>query len=377
MKKILLALLFSLISFPAFAQITVPNTFVTGTRILASEMNANFDTLESDSLNRTGGTITGNIVVNAGVTIDGIDIGAVLGGTGTPTFASLTVTGAGTFGTTLGVTGDVTVNTNKFTVTAASGNTLVAGTLTTGSGAVQLTTAGGKLQAFTSTYIDNLSGAAITSLDAGNISTGLLAIARGGTNGAAVPTAGAVAYGTGTAYAFSAAGTQTTQYLVSGGTGSPTWANRPMILIGEGEGSSTSAVAANVDTVSISGLGSNDQLIVKYVIRAVGGDVAGVYLYNNTDSVSFGELNDQSGSGNMLSGTTIVGETQSVLVPNSSVLVGTYTKAITIANSGRNQGNSGTFTTNYVNPWTLALRMGGITAGTFYFKWQVFRVVGT
>lgn len=33
------------------------------------------------------------------------------------------------FGSTLGVTGDFAVNTNKFTVTAASGNTLVAGTL--------------------------------------------------------------------------------------------------------------------------------------------------------------------------------------------------------------------------------------------------------
>jgi hypothetical protein len=37
--------------------------------------------------------------------------------------------GAVTLGSTLAVTGDVAVNTNKFTVTASSGNTLVAGTL--------------------------------------------------------------------------------------------------------------------------------------------------------------------------------------------------------------------------------------------------------
>jgi hypothetical protein len=49
-----------------------------------------------------------------------------------------------------------------------------------------------------------------------------LAIAYGGTNSSASPTAGAVPYGTGTAYAFSAAGTSG-QFLISGGTGSPTW----------------------------------------------------------------------------------------------------------------------------------------------------------
>ena len=52
---------------------------------------------------------------------------------------------------------------------------------------------------------------------------GTLAIANGGTNGSAAPTAGAVAYGTGTAYAFTLAGTAG-QILTSAGTGSPTWA---------------------------------------------------------------------------------------------------------------------------------------------------------
>jgi hypothetical protein len=50
-----------------------------------------------------------------------------------------------------------------------------------------------------------------------------IAINRGGTNGTATPTAGAVAYGTGTAYAFTAAGT-TGQFLQSNGSGAPTWA---------------------------------------------------------------------------------------------------------------------------------------------------------
>ena len=53
--------------------------------------------------------------------------------------------------------------------------------------------------------------------------SGTLPIANGGTNATAVATAGAVAYGTGTAYSFTAAGT-VGQVLTSAGAGTPTWA---------------------------------------------------------------------------------------------------------------------------------------------------------
>lgn len=61
----------------------------------------------------------------------------------------------------------------------------------------------------------------------GNISlttqvTGTLPVANGGTNGTASPAAGAVAYGTGTAYAFTAAGTAG-QVLLSNGTSAPSF----------------------------------------------------------------------------------------------------------------------------------------------------------
>jgi hypothetical protein len=57
-----------------------------------------------------------------------------------------------------------------------------------------------------------------------SILTGQVAIANGGTNGTSVPTAGAVPYGTGTAYAFTAAGTSG-QVLTSAGAGVPVWSN--------------------------------------------------------------------------------------------------------------------------------------------------------
>ena len=68
---------------------------------------------------------------------------------------------------------------------------------------------------------------------------GTLAIANGGTNGAATPTAGAVAYGTGTAYGFTAAGTAG-QVLTSAGAGAPTWTT-----VGTGTVTSVSVVSAN------------------------------------------------------------------------------------------------------------------------------------
>ena len=52
--------------------------------------------------------------------------------------------------------------------------------------------------------------------------SGTLPVANGGTNATATPTAGAVAYGTGTAYAFTAAGT-TGQVLIANTGSAPTW----------------------------------------------------------------------------------------------------------------------------------------------------------
>ena len=55
---------------------------------------------------------------------------------------------------------------------------------------------------------------------------GTVPIANGGTNSTATPTAGGAAYGTGTAYAVTAAGT-TGQVLTSNGASAPTWSVVP------------------------------------------------------------------------------------------------------------------------------------------------------
>jgi hypothetical protein len=58
----------------AKAQVGIPNSFAPGDIIYSSQANANFTALGNDSLNRTGGTLTGNISASAGVTIDGVDL---------------------------------------------------------------------------------------------------------------------------------------------------------------------------------------------------------------------------------------------------------------------------------------------------------------
>jgi hypothetical protein len=101
-----------------------------------------------------------------------------------------------------------------------------------GSAGQVLTSAGAGTPVWTS-----LSGTAVTSFSGGTtgltpntptagavVLGGTLVIANGGTNGSATPTAGALAYGTGTAYAFTAAGTSG-YFIKSAGTGTPVWSN--------------------------------------------------------------------------------------------------------------------------------------------------------
>ena len=66
------------------------------------------------------------------------------------------------------------------------------------------------------------SGGAVYATSTSALTTGTLPIASGGTNSTATPTAGTVAYGTGTAIAYTSAGTAG-QALISNGTSTPSW----------------------------------------------------------------------------------------------------------------------------------------------------------
>lgn len=122
----------------------------------------------------------------------------------------------------------ITLDGDNNTITVGSGVTISASTGLTGSGANLTSLNASNLSSGTvpdarfPATLPSASGANLTSLNAGNISTGTLAIARGGTNSTATPTSGGAAYGTGTAFAFTSAGTSG-QVLTSNGTSAPTW----------------------------------------------------------------------------------------------------------------------------------------------------------
>lgn len=82
------------------------------------------------------------------------------------------------------------------------------------------------------------------------ITSGLLAIAQGGTNSSATPTAGGVGYGTGTAHAFTGSGSLG-QYLKSNGASPPTWADLPT---GGGGGGANLVVASTNPNLTSPGL---------------------------------------------------------------------------------------------------------------------------
>jgi hypothetical protein len=144
MKKFLLALAFlAVYTLPAAAQVTVPNTFVSGTTILASEVNANFDAVEAQALNRTGGTMTGHLLFSADNTKDIGATGATRprrGYFGTELIAPL-FTGGAFSGTTGTFTGDVQAANLVLTaggitgVTAFTASGTITGNLFSGSGA--------------------------------------------------------------------------------------------------------------------------------------------------------------------------------------------------------------------------------------------------
>lgn len=175
MRAKILALLLALWAIPANAQITPSYIFVARTPILSGEVNANFALL-ANALDRTGGTITGNIAVDPGVTIDGVDISAYLAGgkvivNGAGTAAAPTLTfstdldsgfylvGANNLGITLGgakvvdVTSTGTVTATAF-VGALTGNasTVTNGVYTTGDQTI------GGIKTFSSTIVGSISG---------------------------------------------------------------------------------------------------------------------------------------------------------------------------------------------------------------------------
>lgn len=176
-------------------------------------------------------------------------------------FTWAAVAGAGTV-TSVDVSGGTTGLTTSGGPITASGTITLAGTLGAANGGTGLTsyTIGDIIYASGTTTLAALPDVAVGSallsggvgaapswgkVDLTTTISGTLPIANGGTNGTASPTSGAVAYGTGTAYAFSAAGSSS-QVLLSGGSGAPSWADQSSLSVGSASTATNATTATNL-----------------------------------------------------------------------------------------------------------------------------------
>jgi hypothetical protein len=181
-------------------------------------------------------TSTGDLIVGNGVnSATRLPIGSngyVLTSNGTTATWSASTGGVTSFSA--GTTG-LTPN------TATTGAVSLAGTLAVTNGGTGVTTSTGSgnnvlstsptlvtpvLGTPTSVTLTNGTGLPLTSGV-----TGTLPIANGGTNSTATPTSGGIGYGTGTAHAYSSAGTAG-QVLTSNGSSAPTWATASSDTVG-------------------------------------------------------------------------------------------------------------------------------------------------
>ncbi len=198
------------------------------------------------------------------------------------------------------------------------------------------------------------------SVDTGYI-IGQVAIAQGGTNGTATPTAGAVAYGTGTAYAFSAAGTSG-QVLQSNGSSAPTWVT-PTAYATVTDDTTTNAVRYPLFASQTTG-----NLSTEYVASTK-------YQFNPSTGIltatgfSGSAANLTSVPAGQLSGTI-----PSAVLGNSTVYIGTTAIALNRTSAsqsltGVNIDGSAGSATNATNATNVGITDDTTTAADMYLSW--------
>lgn len=144
-------------------------------------------------------------------------------------------------------------------------------------------------------------------------------------------------------------------------------------LLKANSGTSTSAVAANLDTVAISGLTALDHILVySELLSATQATAGGVSLYNSTDGVLIGYA-----SLSLIADETGIATSTLTQSQNSSTSIISNHLANTTTAGPRDNITVAAVTQAWTGSWTLAIRTLGTTAGgTLRWKWAVYRVPG-
>jgi hypothetical protein len=148
--------------------ITIPNTFVAGTKIEATPMNANFAET-ANAVDKRGDTLAGNLGANAGITVDGVDVSTIPNTSGTfnPLFAQVVIGTADTNG--------IRLDLESGTLAVREGDDsaygpLTSGLLTTSGNHVPATNDGGSLGISGTAWADLfLASGAVINFNAGDV----------------------------------------------------------------------------------------------------------------------------------------------------------------------------------------------------------------
>jgi hypothetical protein len=217
----------------------------------------------------------------------------------------------------------------------------------------------------------------------------VVAIIGGGTNGTATPTAGAVPYGTGTAYAFTAAGTSG-QVLQSNGSSAPTWVT-PSAAVTVTDDTSTATAryplfaAVTTGTISTEYVSSTKLQYVPStgVLTATGFSGSGASL----TSLTAGNLSGTIPSSVLGNSTVYIGTTAVLLNRASGSIsltgtsidgnAGTATTATTATNATNTAITDDTSTSSAVYPTWVTATTGNLPQKTSSTKLSFVPSTGT
>ena len=193
-----------------------------GTPASGTLTNCTFPTLNQNTTGTAAGLSTTLVATSGGTGKSTTVVGDLIQGGATNTWATLAAVATGNALISGGI--GAASSWGKIGLT-----THISGTLAVGNGGIGVATLSGiafgngtsAFTAATGAQIASALGSTAISGNAAGLSA-ILAIASGGTNSSATPTNGGIGYGTGTAHAYSAAGT-IGQSLVSAGASAPLW----------------------------------------------------------------------------------------------------------------------------------------------------------